>query len=108
MRFLTPKRIKTVLFSLICCFAVILFSCNPSNKLTKEGDRVYANKQYEDATSFYYNALLKNPKNKRAQAGLQQSAQLVLNQKFSDFRKLVLDNKIEEAIKQYQYSEAFA
>ncbi|MFI5221355.1 MAG: tetratricopeptide repeat protein [Bacteroidia bacterium] len=63
---------------------------------------------YEEAANYYYAALLKKPAEKEAQDGLKRSAQQVLNDKFSLFSKYVVDNKVEDAVKQYKNAERYA
>lgn len=93
-------------FFLLCC--LLIGACSPVKKLVDEGDRLKESGSYEESANYYYNALLKAPGNKRAQEGLKQSAQQVLNDKFTQFSKLVLANKIEEAIGQYKNAEKYA
>jgi len=92
-------------FILIFCF---LFSCNPSRQLVSQGDALEQQGRHEEAADFYYNALLKKPGNSQAKEGLKKSAQAVLHDKFVQFSKQVLDNKIEDAVKQYKNAEKYA
>lgn len=71
-------------------------------------DEYQAKGNYEEAATYYYNALLKNRKNSSAARGLQQNGQLVLNDKFTTFSRMVVDNQIEDAMKQYRYAEKYA
>lgn len=88
---------------------VILFliACNPSNKLVKQGDAAQLKGLDDDAVSYYYNALLNKPNNTKAIAGLAESGQKVLNQKFTRFNQLVVQNQVEEAIKAYTNARLF-
>jgi tetratricopeptide (TPR) repeat protein len=73
-----------------------------------EGDLAEDQNRHEDATNLYYSALLKKPGIEHAMQALQRSAQPVLNEKFAQFSKYVVDNKIEEAVKQYKNAERYA
>lgn len=86
---------------------LLMIACNPAKKLTTKGDQLATAGDYDNATSYYYTALLKDKKYIPAQAGLKLNAQKVLNDKFEAFRKHVLNNQLEEAIKQYQVSQTF-
>jgi tetratricopeptide (TPR) repeat protein len=89
-----------------CLF--VLFACNPSNKLTKQGDLKREAGNHDDASTYYYNALLHKPENQKAKDGLAISAQKVLDEKFVTFNKLVVDNNIDEAMKAYKSAGNFA
>lgn len=75
--------------------------------MTRTGDKLSLSGYYDEASGYYYNALLKKPGYPAAQEGLKISAQHVLDNKFSIFRKQVLDNQLEQAVKQYQYAYQF-
>jgi hypothetical protein len=86
---------------------VVLTACNPSSKLVKQGDSKQKQGLNEEASVFYYNALLHKPHNPKVIEGLTLSAQEVLNDKFVNFNKLVVDNKVEEAINAYQNADRY-
>ena len=96
---------KTYFYFLLLGYFII--GCNPAKQLIKTGDALEAQGNHEDATDYYFNALLKNPGNKEALVALKKSAQPVLNDKFTLFSKYVLENKIEEAVKQYKNAEKY-
>lgn len=85
-----------------------MVACNPSGKLTKQGKVKQDAGMYEDASVYYYNALLANPKNANAKAGLAVTAQAVLNEKFDRFNKLVVENNVDEAMRVYQSAEKYS
>ena len=85
------KKYLPILF-----FCLIVAACNPARELIKTGNTFESQGNHDDATDYYFNALLKSPKNKEALDGLKKSAQPVLNDKFTLFSKYVLENKIEE------------
>jgi tetratricopeptide (TPR) repeat protein len=87
---------------------ILLMGCNPSAKLVKQGDARREAGYDEDASTYYYNALLRKPGNQKAKDGLAISAQKVLNDKFVNFNKLVVDNNIEDAMKAYKNAENYA
>lgn len=83
-------------------------ACNPVGKLVQEGDRKRDAGMHEEASTYYYNALLRKPKNGKAKEGLSISAQQVLNDKFTNFNKLVVENNVDEAMKVYKNAERYA
>lgn len=89
-------------------FCLLLLACNPSKKLTKQADALREQKKNEEAATIYYNALLANRNNEKAKEGLRQSAQPVLDDKFEAFRKRVVENNIDEAIRQYRFAQQYA
>lgn len=89
-------------------FLLVLASCNPSAKLVKQGDAKSKTGQYEEASTFYYNALLRDPDAAKAKEGLVVSAQMVLDEKFVNFNKLVVANNIDDALKVYKNAERYS
>ncbi|MES2560464.1 MAG: hypothetical protein V4590_12025 [Bacteroidota bacterium] len=96
---------KLQLLVLLCL--VITIACNPTGKLVKEGDAKRGAGLHEDASTYYYNALLRKPKHAKAKQGLAISAQQVLNDKFTTFNKLVVENNVDEAMKVYKNAERY-
>jgi len=92
------------LIGLIC----IVWSCNPTSKLVKQGDAKRNDGLHDEASTFYYNALLQKPNNTDAKQGLSISAQTVLNEKFTTFNKLVVENNVDEAMKVYKNAEKYS
>lgn len=88
--------------------AILLQACYTTGKLVRIADDFAAKGNYDEAATYYYNALLKKPRNSHAQLGLRSNGQLVLNEKFATFSRLVLEQKIEEAMKQYDYAAKLA
>lgn len=104
------KLISIRFHFVISCISVLILlftACNPARKLTKTGDKLYLSGYYDEATGYYYNALLRKPGFPAAKEGLKISAQHVLDNKFGVFRKNVLENQLEQAVKQYQYAQQF-
>jgi tetratricopeptide (TPR) repeat protein len=99
-------RNKRSLYLVIGVIAFVM-ACNPSAKMVKEGDQRRAAGNHEEATNYYYNALLKKPRNIKAKEGLALSAQQVLNEKFNQFNKLVVENNVDEAMKTYKNAERY-
>jgi tetratricopeptide (TPR) repeat protein len=87
---------------------LLAVACNPSKQLTNDGNKLAAEGRHEDAVSYYYSALLKSPNYKPAKDALRENAQIVLNDKFKVFHQQVLDHKVEDAVKQYQYAVQFS
>lgn len=92
---------------LLCVSLLLCIACNPVGKLVHEGDRKREAGQHEDASTYYYNALLRKPKNQKAKDGLSVSAQQVLNDKFTNFNRLVVENNVDEAMKVYKNAERY-
>lgn len=99
--------LKKVLFIFLGACCVVLTSCDLSKRYVKEADRLAAAGNYEDAANYYYNALLINPKNVLAQNGMKKTGQQVLDAKFTGFSRFVVENNIEEAVKQYRYNQKY-
>ncbi len=95
-------------YGFIICVFTLLVACNPSGKLVKQGDAKRNNGFHEDASTYYYNALLRNPKDQKAKDGLAISAQQVLDEKFTGFNKLVVENNVNEAMKAYKNAERYS
>lgn len=94
----------------IYLFLIILLSfvsCNSSKQFAKEADSFASGGNFDVAANYYYNALLLDQTNVSAKIGLQKTAQKVLESKFTIFSKLVLDNKIEDALIQYKYNKKY-
>ncbi len=98
------NRILVFLTLIVSIFA----GCNPAAKLVKQGDAKKEANQYEDASLYYYNALLNSPQNEKAKAGLRETAQLVLNDKFTNFNKMVVENNVDEAVKVYVNAQRYS
>jgi tetratricopeptide (TPR) repeat protein len=86
---------------------LLLLACNPSASLIKKAHEYELKELYDDACTYYYNALLVQPDNIKAKEGLRLTGQKVLNEKFNLFSKLVLQNKVTDAVKEYLYAQKF-
>lgn len=75
--------------------------------MIQDGDLLELQGKHDEAADHYYSALLKQPDNSQAKDGLKISAQQVLDEKFTQFSKFVLESKIEEAVKKYKSSEKY-
>jgi tetratricopeptide (TPR) repeat protein len=95
---------RAVFFMFIAAFFA---ACTTANKLVKQGDEKAQNQQYDAASTYYYNALLRKPEHIGAKTGLSISAQKVLDEKFVNFNKLVVENNIDEAMKAYKNAENY-
>lgn len=87
---------------------LLAVACNPQAKLMKQARLQSQAGKYEDAANLYYNVLLAGDKSKESRAGLQLNGQKVLADKFAKFSKLVIENRIEEALKIYAYAQGYA
>jgi tetratricopeptide (TPR) repeat protein len=83
-------------------------ACNPAKKLVKQAEQYESQQMVDEAATYYYNALLSQPGNQKAMTGLKENGQKVLNAKFATFSRLVIQNKIPESVKQYQFAEQYA
>lgn len=92
------------------CFGilVLLVACNPASKLVNQGNTQQTNGDYEAASTFYYNALLRKPGYAPAKEALSITAQKVLNDKFGNFNRLVVENNVDEAMKVYKNAEKWS
>jgi tetratricopeptide (TPR) repeat protein len=85
----------------------LITACNPQTKLFKQARIQSNNGMYEDAANLYYNILLTDSKNKLARAELKNNAQKVIADKFAKFSKLVIEDRIEEALKTYKHAKEY-
>jgi len=86
---------------------IFILSCDSSKTYVLEGDKNLQGGHFDDAANYYYNALLIKKDNKEAKQGLKKAGQSVLDDKFSAFGKLVVENKAQEAVMQYKYNEKY-
>ncbi|GAB1448264.1 hypothetical protein MASR2M44_12720 [Bacteroidota bacterium] len=80
---------------------LIFGACNPSKQYTKKGTELYLLGNYDDAATYFYNALLAKPSNLEAREALKKSGNNVLTSKFSTFGKYVVENRSGDAVRQY-------
>lgn len=92
----------------IIWIAMFVLACNPAQKLVKQAEKYEQEQMTDEAATYYYNALLSQPGNQKAMLGLKTNGQKVLNTKFATFSRLVIQNKIPESVKQYQFAEQYA
>lgn len=89
-------------------FMLLLAGCGVQNKLLRQADIQDHAGMFEEAANLYYNVLLQDPKNKAAMVGLQTNGQKVIADKFAKFSKLVIEDRVEEALKMYRYAQGYA
>lgn len=96
-------------FHLLFAFFVLIFlsSCDISKRYVKAGDAFLLQSNYDEAANQYYNALLVKPDNTLAKNGLKHAGQLVLDAKFANFSRFVLENNAPEAVRQYIYNQKY-
>ncbi len=82
-------------------------ACDSSLKFVQTADKLATEGNYSDAADNYNTALLTNPTNTKAKLGLQKSAQMVLDAKFSSFTKKVVEGSNEDALRQYNYCKDY-
>ena len=99
--------LKVITIATVLALFGLITSCNPQTKLFKQA-RIQSSKgMYEDAANLYYNILLTDSKNKLARTEFKNSAQKVIADKFAKFSKLVIEDRIEEALKTYKYAKEY-
>lgn len=96
------RKIITVLFAV-----VQLVACNSYKKYIKQAEQLAAEGNYSDAADNYYTVLLNNPNSLEAKNGLRKNAQLVLDNKFGTFAKLVVEGNSEKALRQFFYCKDY-
>lgn len=98
---------KFISFVLVAVLFGLITACNPQTKLLKQARIQSNNGMYEDAANLYYNILLNDVKNKEARAELKNNGQKVVADKFAKFSKLVIEDRIEEALKTYKFAQQY-
>ena len=99
--------IKVTTVATVLVLLGLITACNPQTKLFKQARIQSSNGMYEDAANLYYNILLTDSKNKLARTELKNIAQKVIADKFAKFSKLVIEVRIEEALKTYKYAKEY-
>lgn len=85
----------------------LLWACNPAKQYIKKGNEFYLQGNYDDAATYFYNALLSDPQNIEAKQALKKSANNVLTAKFSQFGKYVVENRDADAVRQYRSNQKY-
>ncbi len=88
------------LFSIL----ILLVQCTGSNKMVKKGRKLEAAGLYKDASDFYYEGVIRNPKNVNAIIGLKASGQKVLDDYLQTFYKAYSFEDYKKAV--YEYLDA--
>lgn len=105
--FIVTKRVSCIKIAVIVLMLVVL-GCGSQTKLLRQANIQNNAGMFEEAANLYYNILLHDAKNKAAIIGLQQNGQRVIADKFAKFSKLVIEDRIEEALKTYRYAQGYA
>ncbi|MDG1148667.1 MAG: CsgG/HfaB family protein [Crocinitomicaceae bacterium] len=84
---------------------ILLFSCSGSKKMLKKGHVLEHNKQYVEASNFYFEALNRKNSNVDASIALNRVGDKVLNQYLNDFYKKESIGDVKSAV--YAYLKAF-
>lgn len=87
--------------SIFTALLLLLSSCDSSLRYIQIADKYAASGNYADAADNYYTAFSINPSNVKARQGLEKNAQLNLDAKFNKFAKFIVDESIEDALRQY-------
>jgi tetratricopeptide (TPR) repeat protein len=98
-RIYIPRRFRWLLSLLLIG---IFAGCTTSKSLSKKAVELEAAGLYNDAATFYYNALLKNSTNIDARIGLSKTGQRVLNDKLDDFTKARAMEEYKDAVDSYR------
>jgi len=95
---------------IVCLWVVFttLVACSVQNRVLQQARVQDRAGMYDEAANLYYNVLLTDAKNKEAKLGLQSNGQKVIADKFAKFSKLVIENRIEEALKTYKFAQGYA
>jgi hypothetical protein len=94
--------VKNSFFCSIIISGLLLFSsCDTSLRYVQIADKFAASGNYADAADNYYTAYSLNPGNVKAKQGLEKNAQLNLDAKFNKFAKFIVEESIEDALRQY-------
>ncbi len=80
---------------------LLLSSCDSSLRYIQIADKYATSGNYTDAADNYYTAYSLNPSSTKAKQGLEKNAQLNLDAKFNKFAKFIVDESIEDALRQY-------
>jgi tetratricopeptide (TPR) repeat protein len=92
---------------IILVLVSLLWACNPSKQYIKKGNEFFLLGNYDDAATYFYNALLADPQNLEAKQALKKSANNVLTAKFSQFGKYVVENRDADAVRQYRSNQKY-
>jgi len=93
---------KLILFSLV----LILAAC-ASKRYTKQASKFEDAGLYEDAASYYYEAVKRKDSNVDAKLGLRKNGQLALDQKLQDFMEAYKQGNYEQAVYNYLDAEEY-
>ena len=96
---------KKVVFLLSMSF--LLVQCTGSNKMVKKGHKLEAAGLYKDASDFYYEGVIRNPKNVNAIIGLKASGQKVLDDHLQVFYKAYSFEDYKKAVYAYLDAKAY-
>jgi hypothetical protein len=94
--------VKNNFFLCIIISGLLIFSsCDTSLRYVQIADKLAASGNYANAADNYYTAYSLNPGNAKAKEGLEKNAQLNLDAKFNKFAKFIVEESIEDALRQY-------
>lgn len=100
-------KIETILWSFLMVVAMILSGCTGSMQLAKKGDKLNDAGLYTEAAQFYYDALVRNNKNTKAQIGLTATAQYVVNDILAKFVTARMNRDDETAVYSYLTARSY-
>jgi hypothetical protein len=78
---------KRTLLLIIPLTLALLAGCTGSKMLYKKGEKLHEAGMYAEAADYFYNALVKKGTNTKAQIGLKETGQMVLNDQLAQFYK---------------------
>lgn len=81
------SKLKSTWTLAIIFLLLIGAGCTGSNKLAKKGDQLYQAGMYQEAATYYYNAVLRKRTNIDASIGLKNTGQRVFDDKLTEFTK---------------------
>jgi len=97
----THMKQRVTLFIFLAA-SLALVSCSGSKSFSKKAQKLQEAGLTDEASDFYYQALLRNPQNVDAKIGLKQTGSIQLNQKLDAFYKAYSLEKYGEAVYAYQ------
>lgn len=92
---------------LLLCTAIASFGCTGSKKLSRKAAQLQEAGMVEEASSFYFDALLRNSQNIDARIGLKTVGQELINEQLNEFYKLHSMKDVKRAVYSYLDIKAY-
>lgn len=104
------QRFSSTRSKWILAFFVLLLlgaGCSGSKKMAKKGDQLNEAGMYQEAATYYYNAVLRNQNNIDASIGLKNTGQRVFDDKLTEFTKAKALNDHKAAVYAYKSASSY-